>query len=46
MKAREKGTTMKAVNWHLVRMVLEVALMVATMLFAFYVEGTVPVWAR
>lgn len=43
---REEGTTMRAVNWNLVRLVLEVALMVATMLFASYVEGTVPVWAR
>lgn len=43
---REEGTTMRAVNWNLVRLVLEVALMVATMLLASYIEGTVPVWAR
>lgn len=43
---REEGTTMRAVNWNLVRLVLEVALMVATMLLASYVEGTVPVLAR
>ncbi len=43
---REEGTTMRAVNWNLVRLVLEVTAMVAMMLFASYVEGTVPVWAR
>lgn len=34
---------MKAINW---RLVLEVTAMVAMMLLASYVEGTVPVWAR
>ena len=34
---------MKTVNWH---MVLVITAMVAMMLLAFYVEGTVPVWAR
>lgn len=41
--AREKGTAMRTINW---RLVLEVTAMVAMMLFASYVEGTVPVWAR
>jgi len=35
--------TMKEINW---RLVLEVTAMVAMTLFASYVEGTVPVWAR
>ncbi len=34
---------MRTVNWH---MVLVITAMVAMMLIAFYVEGTVPVWAR
>ena len=34
---------MRTVNWHLVLMIMA---MVAMMLLAFYVEGTVPVWAR
>ena len=34
---------MKTVNWHLVLVIMA---MVAMMLLAFYVEGTVPVWAR
>ena len=40
---REKGEKMKTVNW---RLVLVITAMVAMMLLAFYVEGTVPVWAR
>jgi hypothetical protein len=43
VKVREKGTAMKEINW---RLVLEVTAMVAMMLLASYVEGTVPVWAR
>ena len=34
---------MKTVNWRLVLMIMA---MVAMMLIAFYVENTVPVWAR
>jgi lipopolysaccharide export system protein LptC len=34
---------MKTVNW---RLVLVIMAMVAMMLLAFYVENTVPVWAR
>ena len=34
---------MRTVNWHLV---LVITAMVAMMLIASYVEGTVPVWAR
>lgn len=42
-REREKGTAMRTISW---RLVIEVTAMVAMMLFASYVEGTVPVWAR
>ena len=41
--SRARCEKMKTVNWH---MVLVITAMVAMMLIAFYVEGTVPVWAR